>query len=104
MNTKIFFYFFILLEFAFASSESLEEISIQKNKKNLTVAIKEGYHFNLEAPKFIICNKNQKKVFPNIINSKKIIFSLNSSCQTGELTVYFCDDANTFCKKIARKF
>lgn len=70
--------------------------------QNLEVTAKpsEGHHFNVDAPMSLEDLEKKKKYKPKVVKQEKVSFLLQGlKPRKLAVTMYLCDDANTYCKK-----
>lgn len=78
-------------------SEGKTHLSISNPAKTATLTIDKGFHFNKEAPKFLL-NQN-KKIAPSLLSEAKLEFQWTGDLASdAKIQYYVCDDAKTVCE------
>lgn len=74
--------------------------SIQDGKVSLTATPPSAHHFNLEAPMSLEVSADHSKLKPAHAAKTEVLFLVPSAAKgDGKITLFVCDDANTFCER-----
>jgi thiol-disulfide isomerase/thioredoxin len=73
-----------------------EALTHSLSKERVSATLKEGYHFNLQAPHQVVFDGVPAKRIS--MKDKKVEFSVPKEWAEGTASFYVCDDAVTFCE------
>ena len=75
-------------------------IVAQRSALNVSATAPQDHHFNIEAPKLLEDLANNSKHKPKKAKKDLVVFNVvGTAPRELRLTLYLCDDANTFCEK-----
>ncbi|MEY4617087.1 MAG: hypothetical protein RJB66_2047 [Pseudomonadota bacterium] len=78
-------------------SEGKTHLQVLQGQKSASIKVDKGFHFNLEAPKYLL--NNQNKIAPSAATEAKLEFKWAEDLKpNAKIHYYVCDDAKTVCE------
>lgn len=83
--------------FAALKSDGKTHLIQNTNDRKISISVDDGFHFNLEAPTFLLNGQTKEK--PSSRSEKKLEFQTPKMLAPGaKIQFYVCDDAKTVCE------
>ncbi|HVK61609.1 MAG TPA: thioredoxin family protein, partial [Bdellovibrionales bacterium] len=81
--------------FAADMKQNANAIQSKLDGNTFTAELSSGLHFNAKAPNVVIVD--EKRVSPKKLDRQKAVFILPKTFSKAQASLYYCDDAETFC-------